>query len=95
MRGPGPADDVIHPDGLETVFVELGQAGLQQPAHRLAALCAQLTVLGRPAAAERRTLPPACGGPVPGSRHCFLGGWLPLRLPRHNAGGAFRVMIAD
>ncbi len=47
------AHDVIDPDGLETALVELGEAGLQQVAQRLTALCPQFPVLGRPAA-ERR-----------------------------------------
>src|SRR5215831_12790760 len=91
MRGPGPADDVIYPDGLEPALVELGQTGLQQPAHRLAALCAQLTVLGWPASAERRALRPAAAAPAPGGGCCLAGGWLPLRLPRCGAGESFPI----
>src|SRR5262249_1398832 len=86
MRGPCPADDVVHPDGLEPALVELGQAGLQQPAYRLAALRAQLTVLGWPAAAERRALRPAPAGPPRGAGPVLLGGGCPLRPPRGGAG---------
>ena len=54
------AHDVVHPDGLETALVELGEASLQQVAQRLAALCPQFPVLSGPAA-ERRTARPATG----------------------------------
>src|SRR5204863_7138593 len=89
VRGPCPADNVVHPDGLEPALVELGQARLQQPAHGLAALCTQLTVLGRPATAERRALRPPGADPAPGGGRCLLGGWLPLRLPRCSAVESF------
>ncbi len=52
MRRPGPADDVIDPDPLEAALVELGQARLEQPAHRLPALGSEFTPLGRDAAAK-------------------------------------------
>ena len=68
MRGPRAAHDVVHPDRLEAALIELGQARLQQPAYRLAALRAQFPVLRRAAAAERWPLAscpfapgPACG----------------------------------
>ena len=71
MRGLRPAHDVVNPDCLESALVEFGQPGFQQPAHGLAALRAELPLLGGNAAAERRA-PRAAARAVTGPGCCGL-----------------------
>jgi len=52
VRGLRAAHDIIDPDRLETALVELGEARLKKPADGLAALGAQLALLGGNAAAQ-------------------------------------------
>jgi hypothetical protein len=41
----GAAPNVVHPDRLVAVLIELGHGGLQQPTHCPLALCAQFPFL--------------------------------------------------
>src|SRR5262249_57046465 len=77
VRDAGPADHVVDADAVEAPLLKLDRAGLEQLAHGLATLRAQLTVAGGLAAAARR--PPlrfARGASRPAlrpSRECLPG----------------------
>ena len=85
VRDPRPAHHVVDADPVEAALLELDRARLEQLAHGLPALRAQLAVLGGRAAAERRpplrfAYRPPGRPPWPGAR---LGG-TPVCLLRHS-----------
>jgi hypothetical protein len=55
VRDAGPAHHVIHAHALETAVLELDHARFEQAPDGLPALSAQLAVLGRGTAAQRRS----------------------------------------
>lgn len=58
MRCLCAANNIFYPSRLQSSFLELGQAGVEQPPHCLAALGPEPALLRRNAAAERWTLRP-------------------------------------
>jgi hypothetical protein len=92
VRDAGPADHVVDAHAVKTPVLELEHARLEQPADGLAALGAQLAVLGRSAAAQRwsgrlflRWPPGPAGRGVGRAVACLL---------VHSKSVAFRVVTA-